>query len=129
MPRLDRLDADGSIEGYTVEVWGDELSPSVAEETAVGRELRQRIKTFRAWAADQDMSIDSFFPREPVHSELTGESYTRIRLPTKALAEYIDGELRYVSPCNDGETVSTVADHIESFEVAHQGPPATNGPL
>lgn len=125
--RLNQLETDGLVDSYTVEVWGDQLPVSAAEQTAVGRELRHLVDTFHTWAADHDVSIESFFPREPVRSELTGETYTRIGLPTMALAEYVDDELQCFSPYSDGETVRTVSMHIESLEARKHRPAAVEG--
>lgn len=125
--RLKQLEIDGLIDSYSVDVWGDQIPVSATEQTAVGRELRHLVETFHAWAADHDVSIDSFFPCELVRSQFTGETYTRIGLPAMALAEYVDDELRFVSPYRDGETVQTVSMHVESLEAHTRRPAALEG--
>jgi hypothetical protein len=36
-------------------------------------------------------------------------------LPTAALAEYVDEELAFVTPCTDGDTVYTVSDRLDEL--------------
>lgn len=113
--QLNQLEASGVVEEYTVEVWGKQLTPSAADRTEVGQRLSNRVNEFRTWADSHDMSLSSTFPLELVRSEFTGDEYTRIRLPTIALAEYEGDNLQFVSPCSDGETVHTVADHLAAI--------------
>lgn len=113
--RLERLEAADVIDDYSVDVWGRGLADPDAARTGVGQWIYDRIGEFREWADREGMSLDSFFPVEPVRSDLSDEEYTRIRFPTVTLAEYEGDVLRFVSPCSDGETVHTVMDRIDAL--------------
>jgi hypothetical protein len=113
--RLDGLKAAGVIDDYSVRVWGKSVSPDAAEWTDSGQAIWEQLARFREWADDNDASLRSFFDEEAVHSELTGQTYTRVLLPTMTLAEYEGDELRFVAPCSDGETVHTVADRLDEL--------------
>lgn len=119
--RLARLEVDGQVDDHTVDVWGRQLAVEDAHRTASGRRIRDRIEAFRAWADTHGRSVDPHFPVETVSSELLGEEYSRITFPTMALAEYEDGNLRFVSPCtDDGGVVCTVADRLAALESAER---------
>lgn len=115
--RLEALAAAGEVGDYTVRVWGSRVDlSSAAVETGVGRFVRERVETFRSWRADNGLSTRPFFQEESVESTITDEDYTAVTLPTATLAEYVDGELDFVTPCTDGDTVLTVGDRIEQLE-------------
>ena len=125
--RLETLDSREHIADYTVHVWGSRLDPSSAvARTGDGQFVRERVQTFRNWAAENGLSTGSFFEEEPVESSITGEEYTVLTLPTAALAEYVDGELEFVAPCTNGETVYTISDRLE--ELADAARAATEAP-
>lgn len=119
--RLKQLEASGAINDYSVEVWGSQLTEYEADLTESGDRIRDRIEDFRAWAADHDVSIESFFPIRTVASEFTDEEYTRIQFPVLTLAESGDDSLRFVTPCTDGESVYTVVDHLDLLEDYQSG--------
>lgn len=114
--RLDQLETDGIIDGYSVEVWGDQLAMSDIERTGMGKRIYDHVREVRTWADANGVSIDSVFPVDTVRSKISGEEYRRIRFPTMALVEYEDGEIRFFSPCTDGETVHTVVDRLDALE-------------
>lgn len=114
--RLDQLESDGVVSETTVQVWGAHLSPSIAERTETGREICDRIDCFRDWATANNMSLGSFFSADPVRSDLVDEEYARVQLPSMTLAEYDDaGEVQFVAPCTDGDTLYTVMDRLDAL--------------
>lgn len=113
--RLERLEANGTISDYGVDVWGRGLAEPDTARTSAGRWIHDRIGEFREWAEREGMCLDSFFPVEAARSEITGEEYTYIRFPAMALAEYEGDDLRFVSPCSDGESVHTVMDRVDEL--------------
>jgi len=122
--RLERLEADDVIDDYSVDVWGRGLADPEAARTGVGQWIHDRIGEFREWAEGEGMCLDSFFPVEAVRSDITGEEYTRVRFPTVTLAEYDGDDLRFVSPCSDGETVHTVTDRLDAITGVPDAPGA-----
>lgn len=115
--RLGTLAAEGQVRDYAVHVWGSRVDlSSAAVETETGRFLRDRVEAFRTWRADNGLSTAPFFEEESVESTLAGEAYSAVTLPAATLAEYVDGELDFVTPCTDGDSVLTVQDRIEQLE-------------
>lgn len=117
LEKLDGLKARGEIAEYSVHVWGTRIDPSSAmAETDAGQFLSGRVQRFVDWAADHGFSTGSFFEAEPIRSSITGEEYEAMTLPTATLAEYVDGELSFVTPCTNGETVYTPADRLDALD-------------
>lgn len=119
--RLAQLESGGLIEEYTVDVWGRQLSLEGSPRSEAEARIRERIEAFQSWARTHGRSLDRFFPVDTVHSELTGEEYTCVRVPVMTLAEYEGETLRFVTPSSDRETTHTVADHLEAIEAADVG--------
>lgn len=125
LEQLDTLESREQILEYTVHVWGSRIDPkSTAARTEAGKFVTERVDAFTEWARENGLSMGSFFDEKPVRSSITGEEYTATMLPTAALAEYVDDELAFVTPCSDGETVWTVADRLEALE--SNGQPTTD---
>lgn len=117
--RLDELESAGQIDEFTVNVWGRQVSLSTAAaKTDAGQFVLNRVDQFREWARESGRSVDSFFETRRVQSSITDEQYAALVLPALTLAEYHDGELAYVAPCSDGDTVCTVADRIDVLEAS-----------
>lgn len=116
---LDRLSGEGLIDYWTVHVVGDTVCPDTASSTQPGQFICDRIRQFTEWADEHGMSFGRYFERRSVASELTGEAYETMVLPTVTLAEF-DGDdaLRFVSPCFDGETQHTPMDRLEELLAA-----------
>lgn len=113
--RLERLEETGRIGTYTVEVWGEGLTIPTAERTETGKRILDRFSEFTTWAERTDHTLECF-DRRTVRSELTGETYRRIEVPTMALAEYENEKLRHLAPCRSGESVVSVHDRLEALE-------------
>jgi hypothetical protein len=115
--RLDNLRRQGVIDDYDVSVWGRRVGLTTAgANTTVGREIVNRVERFAEWAASAGFSIDSFFETCEICSELAEEEYTALVLPSITLAEYVDDEVDWVSPCADGERVYSVQDRLDDLE-------------
>ena len=107
----------GLIDEYSVDVWGEELCQTGAiAETEPGRAALELVAEFRAWAEATGRSLTPFFERRTVHRSLTGEgSRLIIKLPVMTLAAYRDGELTFVAPCREGETVHSVGSLLDEL--------------
>lgn len=113
---LDALSMDGAISYWTVHVVGKEVCPDTATTTSPGRFICERIREFRAWAERNDMSLGSFFERRPVTSEITGEEYESMVIPTVTLAEFDEQDaLQFVAPSFDGNNHHTPASRLEAL--------------
>jgi hypothetical protein len=120
--RLDRLDADDEIEGFSVIVWGKQIArDSAGAHTEEGRYILNRVAEFKQWALSNNVSLESFYQKGTVENETSDETYEAITLPVMGLAEYEDGELVHVAPCTEGETVHTITDRLDRIE---RGEPA-----
>lgn len=133
--RLDQLAANGTIDDYTIELWGDRIPTGGAiAETETCQQLQERIEAFLDWAERTGVEFRGCFDTEQVYSEFTDERYQAIELPQRALAEYHDGTLTWVAPCVDQDTVYTVSDRLNmlaasgpiTFEEATTGTPHTS---
>lgn len=116
LDRLERLEADGVIDGYDVYVWGDGLCPaSVAAETSRGERIVERIERFERWAREAGTSLDAL-RRTEVRSSFTDAVHTRIEFPALLLAEFDGERLRQVTPHTDAGTTRTVDDRLSALE-------------
>jgi hypothetical protein len=121
--QLDRIETREQIDEYEVHVWGSRVDlSSTAIETDAGRFVRERVEAFTEWTTDNGLSTEPFFEEESVDCSITGESYDAVTLPKATLAEYVDGELDFVTPCTDGERDLTVADRLRQLEARNQEP-------
>ncbi|QLD90354.1 hypothetical protein HWV07_15445 [Natronomonas salina] len=114
--QLNRLSTRGIIDYWTVHVVGKEVCPETATETRPGRIICDRIQQFKAWAEQNDMSFGKFFEQRPVTSQMTGEEYETMVLPSVTLAEFDEeGTLQFVTPSFEGETHYTPATRLEEL--------------
>lgn len=105
-------EADG-VDAVRVAVWGRSFDPTgPAAATDPGRALAGRLEAFRRWADENGASFGPFFRPRTV-DRLTGETCTRVDLPTVALAEYCDGDLAFVAPCRLGGRYHSVLDRAD----------------
>jgi hypothetical protein len=115
--RLQQLAEDGDVDDFHVQVWGKQIDPtSRAAETEQGEFILNRIAEFQQWALADNTTLESFYQTSHQSSSITGEDHTRIVLPKMGLAEYHGRELEQVSPCTDGDEVTSVIDHLDSLE-------------
>ncbi|MEF8842938.1 MAG: HTH domain-containing protein [Haloarculaceae archaeon] len=107
---LRRLRAADDVEAVGVSVWGRSFDPTgPAAATDPGRALADRLEAFRRWADENGASFGPFFRPHTV-GRLTGETCTRVDLPTVVLAEYRDGDLVFVAPCRLDDRHHSVLD-------------------
>jgi hypothetical protein len=114
---LTALATDGLFDAPAVHVWGDQLvADSVTvTHTETGKFLHERLESFWDWAASSGVSLEPMFGRRTVRSEMTGESYRALSVPTVTLAEYTDGALTNVTPhVADGHS-RTVSDRLAAL--------------
>lgn len=112
----DLAERDG-LSDLSVTVWGREVGLSTtAARTEPGSLVLERVAAFRKWAEQRGVSMDPFFESREVRSELTGEEYVSLVLPTSCLAEYEDGDLVHVAPYCAESAVCSVADRVSSLE-------------
>lgn len=112
--QLNQLSREGVIDYWTVYVVGEKVCPETANVTQPGQFICARIEQFKDWAERNGVSFGRFFEQRPVSSEITGEAFETMVLPSVTLAEYDEQDtLRFVSPCFDGETQYTPMSRIE----------------
>lgn len=113
--RLRSLVGAGTIDDYSVTVWGKEveLSSDVAREEREELVL-DRVAALRSWAAERGVALEAFERREV--STVTGETHTVLTLPVIVLVESVGDEITCVTPCRTDSGVLTVGDRLESLE-------------
>lgn len=120
--RLETLDRNDEIDGFSVIVWGKQVSrESAAAHTEEGTYILNRVAEFKQWALSNNVSLESFYQTTEVESEIT-DDYSAMVLPVMGLAEYDDGELKHVAPCTKGDVVHTIMDRLDRLEAGE--PPA-----
>ncbi|EMA23776.1 HTH domain-containing protein [Haloarcula argentinensis] len=112
LDRLQALEDAGRIEDLSILIWGRRIEPRLAQRTAEGRHLLERLSMFEQWERDSDASLDAFDWEHPLTNMVSDDSVSVITLPTLALAEYVDGDLQHVAPCTRDGTVHRVADRV-----------------
>ncbi len=121
LDRLRGLADGGAIDAFEVTVWGRGFGPSAAAETDVGRELRELVETFSAWADERGLTLRPRFEPRPVRSRLADEEYDAVSFPAMALAAYRGDDLAFLAPCADDATTYAVRDVLDAFEAASEG--------
>lgn len=115
--RLQELDREDEIAGFSVIVWGKQIArDTAAAHTEEGEYILNRVADFKSWALANNVSLESFYQTQKIESEVREESYTAITLPVMGLAEYHDSELQHVAPCTEGDVVHTIMDRLERLE-------------
>lgn len=127
---LEALEARGAIESFSLHVWGTRIDPnSATARTDAGQFVRRRVAAFTAWADRTGRSTGPFFEVETVESTITDEVRTTMTLPTVTMAEFVDGDVAFVTPCVDssGGTTDTIEDHLEALAPDEEGDIAAAG--
>lgn len=127
--RLDELETDGTIDRYDVLGWGREYRPTSAPQIELGRTFHERLVELDEWAACTGLSVAPFFRMRTGRSGRSGRddvAQATLVHPPLVLAEYVDTELRHISPCTDGQAIYSVDDHLDAVENGVQRVP--NGP-
>lgn len=117
--RLEALESADTVGKFSVRVTGKAIPATPAETvTDYGAFLCNRVAVFKEWARRGGHSIDARFERRSVHSQFTGEDYDAIVWPDLVLAEYVDGDLRFVAPCEADDETVTIEDRLQALEAA-----------
>ncbi|MWG35772.1 HTH domain-containing protein [Halomarina oriensis] len=117
--RLDDLLDAGVIGAYDVRVWGDRIRhASATARTADGRHVQDRLARIERWAERDGYSLDGIYREVECECAITDESWTEVRFPEIALAEFVDDELVSLAPSRDpdaGELVG-VLDRLAELD-------------
>lgn len=117
--RLEQLDTDGTIDAFTINVWGARFCPeSAASRTDSGQFIAERIETFEEWARRVGVSLGPLFETRKVRSLITEDTRSVVVLPTMLLAEFGDGGLRHVAPHVKDEGFHTIDERLETIDRA-----------
>lgn len=125
--RLADCEANRTVDEYSVEVWGRQVPTADDCRSATSRRVHERIESFREWAATHGRALEPLFTTETIRSRITAEAHTRVVLPAMTLVEYVDDEIRFISPSTDGETVTTVADRLDRLDTTARDELVTDG--
>lgn len=115
---LDQLETQtdrGTVDRYTVTVWGEQIRPSDAVRTTSGQHVLDSLQAFREWASDVGVRIDRFYETRTIDRSFVDETYTITILPALAMAEYEHGTLTHVTPHVDDGDVQTVQDRLDEL--------------
>lgn len=99
--RLDRLCAAGVVDEYVAR------TPEAAEGL---------LDRYRDWARYNGVTFRSLVDLDG--ADESGLLSDALSLPPVVLAEYHDGDLRFVAPCTDRDTVYTVLDRIRDLHAS-----------
>jgi hypothetical protein len=126
--RIERLVADGRIDGFTVEEWDhrpDVSSPNLPD--ARDERARRRVAAFERWARRHGVALPLPAPR-PAGTGRMGPEYVAQDLPRVLLAEYEDGELRSVAPRETAGGTCTIEEGLDELAAGVSRPaPAVAG--
>lgn len=118
---LERLEADGVIDDFTVGAWPAEVR---LDDPAPHSEVVDMFEQFEAWAAQWDVSICPPFAVETRVSEITDETREVLITPIQCLAVYVNDVLLEVfphstDPTGDGDTytVREALDLLEELDI------------
>lgn len=114
-----RLDRAGAVD-VEVERWGRVVDRSDALETAFDG-LADTVDAFVRWAERAGRSLDPFFRTRRFEETLLTDACEIRRLPTVALAEYVDGDLVHVAPSRSADRVVDVVSRLEPLAEAVTG--------
>lgn len=114
--RARSLEERGPLESVRIGSWGKVVrrEPRIGSVPQV-RAVNERLDAFETWADRADRSIEPYFRTRRIDSTFTQEDYTVCHLPTVALAEYVDGTLVHVAPCQDGDRTVQVEDRLDAL--------------
>ncbi|WP_394740048.1 HTH domain-containing protein [Natronococcus roseus] len=123
--RVRRLEADGVA--VTVATWGP-VTPALERLGDTGPSVSLTVDSFQAWADRDGYTLRPAFSRCETTSLLECRPCTELRVPTACLAVSVDGELRCVVPCSDGERTYGVEACLDALEAGRGDPFETPEP-
>lgn len=111
------MERRGLLETVDETVWGTAVSPNgQCLESPTGQAVLDRIATFQDWASSVEAPVEMPFEESVVNSEITGDQFCRIVLPSRCIAVSVDDTIELVVPCRvDGEAVR-IQDLLETIE-------------
>lgn len=116
LERIAHLDDEGTIAGYDVHIWGDELCLSAAAtQTDAGQFVRNRVSAFKQWAQENGVSFESGFDAHETQLGFTEEEYTTIEFPMMTLAEFQGDNLVSVAPGSTRNSAYTISDRLNAL--------------
>jgi hypothetical protein len=127
--RLDRLVEGGRIDDFVVQEWEHQLdvsSPTLSDPQ--DERARRRLGEFQRWARRHGVRLPLSAP-EPAGTGRMGPEYDAQDLPRILMAEYEDGEVRSVVPCESPEGTCTVEERLDELAagVSRPAPAAAGG--
>ncbi|WP_324758878.1 HTH domain-containing protein [Haloarcula sp. GH36] len=115
--RVRALVDDGRLLDHSVTVWGKQLPAAPTEtETAVGRLVHERVRTFKRWATANDRSLSPAFSIRTVDGQVLDEQYRALVLPQLLLVEYDGESVQCVTPHATEDCVVSVTNRLERLE-------------
>lgn len=119
--RMSELESAGIIQGYDVRVWGKQVELDPEHRTEPGERALDTYRSFVEWADRNGRNLGSFFQERTVDSVVSRESYRSVVFPAFALAEYVDGDLAFVTPSTDGQRICTPTDRFDELDQHTEG--------
>ena len=117
--RLERLTAEGPLEGYSVTSWAKRI-PVAGTDSGLERD---RYNEFARWARENGIRLTPFFHTRECYSMETGEKRTELVLPAVCIALYEGDELQTVTPRATGTTTVSVQDCLDRLSEQATGEP------
>lgn len=118
LTELRTLQREGRIEGVNEVVWGKAVSPDgQCQHSPAGREMLDRIETFRTWAATEEPTVNIPFEESYADSEITGERFRKIVLPSRCVSISVEETIELVAPCRVEDEEIRIQDLLEAFDV------------
>ncbi|MFC5972764.1 HTH domain-containing protein [Halomarina salina] len=126
--RLDDLLRESAIDDYDVRVWGDRIChASASARTADGRHVQDRLARIERWADEEGRSLDGVYREVHCDSAITEESWTEVRFPEIALAEFVDDQLVHLAPSHDEDADELVRVTDRLADLADETPVDVSG--
>lgn len=117
LARLDALEDRGTLEGWTVTIWGERICEcAVCLGTRAGQAIHDQIQEFRYWAEQVSENVSLPFERLAIESEIA-ETQTDVLVPPRVtLAVYAGDRLLRVFPYTVDGVHHSVNDALDWLE-------------
>lgn len=119
---LERADATGTIDGYSLDTWPDEV------EFGSGDEALELFAAFEAWGEQVGADVRPPFQVRTHRSLLAAQEQEVLVTPELCLAAYEDDELVAVRPCQRDGVIETVEEYLSSLEQPRHTATSTRPP-
>ncbi len=118
--RAKALESDGCVEAVEVREWEAHHDLSSRLHSHREREARVALQAFKRWAWQHGSELVGFGERRRAGRGRMGAEYVTQRVPTVLLAEYRDGVLVNVTPCDHERRARCVSERLERLESADE---------